>query len=198
MPLEDPIITETTSTLQEWGVLWKQLYVVSCSSTPAVGTNARNTTRILCGFCLRPPQGWGDVKRVFLLTCSASKSGQYLEIQPKCTGTAPFDVSPQHVVLTVILNSHVASLDEQRWWTHSVLPRAVSRRVIRAIDRSLPAPSSYLVFYSSSGGGGGGARRLLRRGAVRIRCRAGCWLLHNLSLKSSVNKRGTRGIGVVM
>lgn len=29
MPLEDPIITETTSTLQEWGVLWKQLYVVS-------------------------------------------------------------------------------------------------------------------------------------------------------------------------
>lgn len=29
VPLEDPIITETTSTLQEWGVLWKQLYVVS-------------------------------------------------------------------------------------------------------------------------------------------------------------------------
>uniref|UniRef100_A0A8C7GGV2 Dedicator of cytokinesis 3 n=1 Tax=Oncorhynchus kisutch TaxID=8019 RepID=A0A8C7GGV2_ONCKI len=27
VPLEDPIITETTSTLQEWGVLWKQLYV---------------------------------------------------------------------------------------------------------------------------------------------------------------------------
>lgn len=32
VPLEDPIITETTSTLQEWGVLWKQLYVVSCTS----------------------------------------------------------------------------------------------------------------------------------------------------------------------
>lgn len=31
VPLEDPIITETTSTLQEWGVLWKQLYVVSSS-----------------------------------------------------------------------------------------------------------------------------------------------------------------------
>lgn len=29
VPLEDPIITETTSTLQEWGILWKQLYVVS-------------------------------------------------------------------------------------------------------------------------------------------------------------------------
>uniref|UniRef100_A0A3P9JKJ7 Dedicator of cytokinesis 3 n=1 Tax=Oryzias latipes TaxID=8090 RepID=A0A3P9JKJ7_ORYLA len=27
VPLEDPIITETTSTLQEWGILWKQLYV---------------------------------------------------------------------------------------------------------------------------------------------------------------------------
>uniref|UniRef100_A0A6Q2YGF5 Dedicator of cytokinesis 3 n=1 Tax=Esox lucius TaxID=8010 RepID=A0A6Q2YGF5_ESOLU len=27
VPLEDPIITETTSALQEWGVLWKQLYV---------------------------------------------------------------------------------------------------------------------------------------------------------------------------
>ncbi|XP_060738039.1 dedicator of cytokinesis protein 3-like [Tachysurus vachellii] len=27
VPLEDPIITECTSTLQEWGVLWKQLYV---------------------------------------------------------------------------------------------------------------------------------------------------------------------------
>ncbi|KAJ8260317.1 hypothetical protein GJAV_G00179580 [Gymnothorax javanicus] len=26
-PLEDPIITEVTSTLQEWAVLWKQLYV---------------------------------------------------------------------------------------------------------------------------------------------------------------------------
>lgn len=33
VPLEDPIITETTSTLQEWGVLWKQLYVVSSSSS---------------------------------------------------------------------------------------------------------------------------------------------------------------------
>ncbi|KAJ7999325.1 hypothetical protein DPEC_G00193210 [Dallia pectoralis] len=27
MPLEDPIVTEITSTLQEWSVLWKQLYV---------------------------------------------------------------------------------------------------------------------------------------------------------------------------
>ncbi|TTC88574.1 Dedicator of cytokinesis protein 3 [Bagarius yarrelli] len=27
VPLEDPIITECTSTLQEWGILWKQLYV---------------------------------------------------------------------------------------------------------------------------------------------------------------------------
>ncbi|XP_057182434.1 dedicator of cytokinesis protein 3-like [Triplophysa rosa] len=29
VPLEDPIVTEVTSTLQEWSVLWKQLYVVS-------------------------------------------------------------------------------------------------------------------------------------------------------------------------
>uniref|UniRef100_A0AAR2JSH2 Dedicator of cytokinesis 3 n=1 Tax=Pygocentrus nattereri TaxID=42514 RepID=A0AAR2JSH2_PYGNA len=27
VPLEDPVITEVTSTLQEWAVLWKQLYV---------------------------------------------------------------------------------------------------------------------------------------------------------------------------
>ncbi|XP_051550346.1 dedicator of cytokinesis protein 3-like isoform X6 [Myxocyprinus asiaticus] len=27
IPLEDPIVTEVTSTLQEWSVLWKQLYV---------------------------------------------------------------------------------------------------------------------------------------------------------------------------
>lgn len=33
VPLEDPIITECTSTLQEWGVLWKQLYVVQSSMT---------------------------------------------------------------------------------------------------------------------------------------------------------------------
>ncbi|CAB1435245.1 unnamed protein product [Pleuronectes platessa] len=28
LPLEDPIVTEVTSTLQEWALLWKQLYVV--------------------------------------------------------------------------------------------------------------------------------------------------------------------------
>lgn len=135
VPLEDPIITETTSTLQEWGILWKQLYVVSRSSIPAVGTNARNTTCNLCGFCLHPTRGGGNKKS---LSSSCCKSGEYLEIQPKCTRTAPFDVSPQHVVLTVIQNSHIASLYEQRWWTHSkactVLPRTVSRRVIRVID----------------------------------------------------------------
>ncbi|KAJ4926754.1 hypothetical protein JOQ06_014501, partial [Pogonophryne albipinna] len=27
VPLEDPIITEVTATLQEWALLWKQLYV---------------------------------------------------------------------------------------------------------------------------------------------------------------------------
>ncbi|KAF0034723.1 hypothetical protein F2P81_012481 [Scophthalmus maximus] len=27
VPLEDPIATEVTSTLQEWALLWKQLYV---------------------------------------------------------------------------------------------------------------------------------------------------------------------------
>ncbi|KPP69819.1 dedicator of cytokinesis protein 3-like [Scleropages formosus] len=31
VPLEDPIVTEVTTTLQEWAVLWKQLYVVSTS-----------------------------------------------------------------------------------------------------------------------------------------------------------------------
>uniref|UniRef100_A0A8C7FEZ1 Dedicator of cytokinesis 3 n=1 Tax=Oncorhynchus kisutch TaxID=8019 RepID=A0A8C7FEZ1_ONCKI len=29
VPVEDPIVTEVTSTLQEWALLWKQLYVVS-------------------------------------------------------------------------------------------------------------------------------------------------------------------------
>lgn len=33
VPLEDPIVTEVTSTLQEWAVLWKQLYVVSDNQT---------------------------------------------------------------------------------------------------------------------------------------------------------------------
>uniref|UniRef100_A0AAQ5ZQI3 Dedicator of cytokinesis 3 n=1 Tax=Amphiprion ocellaris TaxID=80972 RepID=A0AAQ5ZQI3_AMPOC len=31
VPLEDPIVTEVTSTLQEWALLWKQLYVVRSS-----------------------------------------------------------------------------------------------------------------------------------------------------------------------
>ncbi|KAG2471119.1 DOCK3 protein, partial [Polypterus senegalus] len=31
-PLEDPIVTEVTSTLQEWAVLWKQLYVNQLSA----------------------------------------------------------------------------------------------------------------------------------------------------------------------
>lgn len=53
--------------------------------------------------------GGGDVQRVFLSTCSACKNGEYLEIQDKCPPTAPLDVSPQLVVLTVILNSHAAS-----------------------------------------------------------------------------------------
>lgn len=39
VPLEDPIITECTSTLQEWGVLWKQLYVVQSSMTPLMAAN---------------------------------------------------------------------------------------------------------------------------------------------------------------
>lgn len=71
-------------------------------------------------------------------TCSASKSGEYLEMQPKYTTTAPLDVSPQHVVLTVILNSHIASLYEQKWWTQSkaytVLSCAISCHVVRIID----------------------------------------------------------------
>lgn len=32
VPLEDPIVTEVTSTLQEWALLWKQLYVVGSIS----------------------------------------------------------------------------------------------------------------------------------------------------------------------
>lgn len=39
VPLEDPIITECTSTLQEWGVLWKQLYVVQSSMTTLMSAN---------------------------------------------------------------------------------------------------------------------------------------------------------------
>ncbi|TMS01412.1 Dedicator of cytokinesis protein 3 [Larimichthys crocea] len=32
VPLEDPIVTEVTSTLQEWALLWKQLYVLLWNS----------------------------------------------------------------------------------------------------------------------------------------------------------------------
>lgn len=59
VPLEDPIITETTSTLQEWGVLWKQLYVVSLHlHTDENKTLSSRSTcdRIRGGFiCLDPP-----------------------------------------------------------------------------------------------------------------------------------------------
>lgn len=34
VPLEDPIVTEVTSTLQDWALLWKQLYVVSTNMSP--------------------------------------------------------------------------------------------------------------------------------------------------------------------
>lgn len=46
VPLEDPIITETTSTLQEWGVLWKQLYVVSSTISQHISLilNKKTTT----------------------------------------------------------------------------------------------------------------------------------------------------------
>lgn len=49
VPLEDPIVTEVTSTLQEWASLWKQLYVVSsaehpCASCRFVVRNKGNAT----------------------------------------------------------------------------------------------------------------------------------------------------------
>lgn len=49
VPLEDPIVTEVTSTLQEWALLWKQLYVVSstehpCASCRFVVRNKGNAT----------------------------------------------------------------------------------------------------------------------------------------------------------
>lgn len=64
--------------------------------------------------------GGGVCKRSLSSTCSASKSGEYPEILPKCIRTAPLDVSPRHVVVTVILYAHIASLDEQKWWTQPV------------------------------------------------------------------------------
>lgn len=45
VPLEDPIITETTSTLQEWGVLWKQLYVVSSGILQYILLISKQTTK---------------------------------------------------------------------------------------------------------------------------------------------------------
>lgn len=36
VPLEDSVVTEVTATLQEWAVLWKQLYVVRAVSSPCV------------------------------------------------------------------------------------------------------------------------------------------------------------------
>lgn len=92
---------------------------------------------LLLWFLSASSSGVVDVKRVFLLPV-------YVEIQPKRITTAPL-VSPQRVVLTVILHSLIASLYEQKWWTQSkactVLSCAISRFVIRVIDRSLPAPS---------------------------------------------------------
>lgn len=69
VPLEDPIITETTSTLQEWGILWKQLYVVSSSSTKGVGTVQEQQTASCFVFICVLLGGEGDVdaKGVFLL-----------------------------------------------------------------------------------------------------------------------------------
>ncbi|KAK5873151.1 hypothetical protein PBY51_013790 [Eleginops maclovinus] len=43
VPLEDPIITEVTATLQEWALLWKQLYVVSV--VPLLCTSLHHTLR---------------------------------------------------------------------------------------------------------------------------------------------------------
>lgn len=37
VPTEDSVITEMTSTLRDWGALWKQLYVVGVSPRPALG-----------------------------------------------------------------------------------------------------------------------------------------------------------------
>ncbi|KAF2974608.1 hypothetical protein EK904_001475, partial [Melospiza melodia maxima] len=36
IPTEDSVITEMTSTLRDWGTMWKQLYVVSILNTIAL------------------------------------------------------------------------------------------------------------------------------------------------------------------
>lgn len=36
VPTEDSVITEMTSTLRDWGAMWKQLYVVNMSVNTAV------------------------------------------------------------------------------------------------------------------------------------------------------------------
>lgn len=41
IPTEDSVITEMTSTLRDWGTLWKQLYVVGGSPRPGDGFQRR-------------------------------------------------------------------------------------------------------------------------------------------------------------
>lgn len=138
VPLEDPIITETTSTLQEWGVLWKQLYVVSSSSTKGVGTiQEKQTASCFVYICvLLGGRGMLMLKESFFyLLCKQEWriSGDTAQIYHDS-----LDVSPQHLAQTVILNSHITSPYEQRWWTQSspytLLSRAISRRAIHVID----------------------------------------------------------------
>uniref|UniRef100_A0A4W5NXT0 Dedicator of cytokinesis 3 n=1 Tax=Hucho hucho TaxID=62062 RepID=A0A4W5NXT0_9TELE len=52
-PVEDPIVTEVTSTLQEWVLLWKQLYVVSTEQLGSSFLNLEYTRSLhflLCKF----------------------------------------------------------------------------------------------------------------------------------------------------
>ena len=89
VPLEDPIITETTSTLQEWAVLWKQLYVVSHTShylccIPALWTPNDTSTGAARGWwggwCV--DSKWSQC--VWLIHTSLSGSGWIVHAKRSC------------------------------------------------------------------------------------------------------------------
>jgi len=46
IPTEDSVITEMTSTLRDWGAMWKRLYVVNTHTHAHTALQLREDTRI--------------------------------------------------------------------------------------------------------------------------------------------------------
>lgn len=131
VPLEDPIITETTSTLQEWGVLWKQLYVVSSSRA----MQDKQAASFVVWVCVLPP---ALRKVVTLRRYGPGVPGQL-----------------QNVVLTLIFSSQ--SLREQDGWTQEEAPTPLGFYWCSR-NQHCNVPASKMLLGGGGGGGGGGCR----------------------------------------